>query len=474
MKKLIERLGGKTNVMAVVLMTVLVLGTMIKVPLNIGATKLELLFADIVQLILFVFSVIFLLKNKKLKSVGIINLFAMASVILLFSIELATNTKNIFSTLLLLKYIFTGVILFTIFKTVTYKLNAFFILLCLFSLLWSISCIVIIFLFKFDYKQYMYDLISVYGNSSNYAAAILLCLSPIITYMLIKQNIKGKHITLLGYGSLLLGYSAILLSGSRVALVVAGIQLIAIIAMVLLFNKKLFRWLAVGILACLLFNFISVNFVNRDIRYLTGRYLSVVGVTKVTTAPTSIPKPTTTSVQKPTPTTGATATNPPAIPTEPSKIDKENQAIKTALGSNELRSVYWKKSWVKITNSFYSILFGYGKNTIPGETQRTYPHNFILEILLAVGVLGLLAYLCYIGFLFIKLLIVTFKSNKLLFIAILSTITSVYAISMLHPFLTTGAEFNDIFWLIIVGCFVLCPHKEISEKVKKKRFGFTE
>jgi hypothetical protein len=89
-------------------------------------------------------------------------------------------------------------------------------------------------------------------------------------------------------------------------------------------------------------------------------------------------------------------------------------------------------------------------------------HNFVYEIILALGYIGFSVYAVYFIVFVLGILraMPNYNSVRLLCMVIVVTFL---AICLFHPFMTTGKEFTTIFWLSLIS-FSFLPKKIVNCK----------
>ena len=116
------------------------------------------------------------------------------------------------------------------------------------------------------------------------------------------------------------------------------------------------------------------------------------------------------------------------------------------LGIGESRLVLWKNALKAIKEN---ILFGVGNPQILDFMNAKAPaHNFILEILLISGVIGLGIYV-WVFYKEIKILYDRTTSAQRFFIVALCI--NYWGINFLQPFISTGYFFNTLFGLMLTA-----------------------
>lgn len=105
------------------------------------------------------------------------------------------------------------------------------------------------------------------------------------------------------------------------------------------------------------------------------------------------------------------------------------------IGIGGSRSILWSSALREIADNFWCGTYSYLLN-IEGELKP--PHNFILEILLLNGLIGLILYL-FIMTSVIKRMQVVDSKKKLMFLALC---INYWGICILHPFITTSYLYN--------------------------------
>lgn len=139
----------------------------------------------------------------------------------------------------------------------------------------------------------------------------------------------------------------------------------------------------------------------------------------------------------------------------------------TNFGTTRTRLLYWEAAVTGYQDAtIYQKIFGYGPDALPDvfvkyyrpewayfEKIHSFPdraHNFILDILLQFGLLGLTIFSLFVGFITIQLLKVTWnesnKQNYWLGVSILSAL-SIYAINNLFSF--SLVSMNVVFYALL-------------------------
>jgi len=372
----------------------MLIGTAIRLPVSTTATiSLSEILIALTVFILPMLSKDSIIKFSKLE----INLLPITMVVItVLLIEVFIHSYRFLSVILLFEYLFIGIILLLIFKRIQFSHKSYYKSIVLFSLYLGVSSL---YFNVLNYETNNVVSILKFG-SGNYSSAIMLILIPVI-YFYLRQGISIK-INFIAYIGILLMIISIVFSGSRSNFIVLLFQLLFF----LLFIQKNFIKKVKAILALLLIAVIGYNIVimvNPELYFVIERYLFFFG----------------------------------------NNSSKRNDILYSDIIRNNLKN----QAMVLIRENKF---WGTGLARIP--TSDIPIHNFVYEILLGLGLVGLVTYMLYVFYL-LKLLHKHIKYNSLIRKLYIVLIATFFSISWVHPFMTTGKEFNFIFWLNIIAFY---------------------
>lgn len=397
---------GKGKEISKIIIFLLLFGTAVRVPISGSATVS--LGEIILSITLFIFILLILSRKIKfmkqdLKIIGIIYI-----ILSFLAINLVVNTSNSMSVLLIFEYLFIGIVLLFIFNKIGFNLKSYYAMLIVFSLYLSVNSII------FNVINYeVGNTINILKfGSNNYTTAIMLLIIPIL-YVLLREELS-PNLNWVVYLSISLMIISIFYSGSRSNIVVLLFQLSMFTFVVnnSLANrfKIIFSAIIIGGTA-----YSIVSLINPQLSYVVQRYLSFFyndGIGR-------------------------------------------NDIINSDLIRDQLKEQAWE---LIVANKFW----GTGFARLPNSDIPI--HNFIYEILLGIGSIGLIFFLVYF-LIFIIFIVKKLPSINSIRLIIGVMILSFLAISWVHPFMTTGKEFTLIFWLNMVGISYYIKPKASSREV---------
>ncbi|MGS2777499.1 O-antigen ligase family protein [Robertmurraya sp. GLU-23] len=350
--------------------------------------------------------------DKKTLSFALYFLYAILFIFILQYILI--ENFNLVSNIYIYFNIYIGLFCYLLLKDSLSNKNAYYVALIVVLLYYNLSTF-------YQYTQLGYLRgISSTGSSINYIAALNILTLPYIVYQIITFGRKKKIITVLNFlflGIMLLG---IFLSGSRIAFAVLIIEALVMILITIryrLVNYKSLYYVPIIILLALLFFNFSKDFGNGWISSGWERALTIFdGGYKDSARETLI-----------------------------------DYGIEVFNRSNILIG--------KGDSFLYEI------NVSTEVFARTYPHNFILEILLHSGLLGLLNFLLYFFF-FISVIFIKLRNSRIELYISLLIIGSGFAIAYTQPFMTSGVLFN---FIIFSNVFSIISEVKNNEKLISSR-----
>jgi len=240
--------------------------------------------------------------------------------------------------------------------------------------------------------------------SANYSSAVMLIIIPAIVFYW-KRKISSQF-DVWAKVSLILMFISIILSGSRVNIVVLLFQLIVILFFVQIAFAEKLRMIS-GLVIVAIVSFVLVTLVNPELSSVIERQLQFFGHFF-----------------------------------EGNQITR-NDILHSDIARENLRN----EALSQINENRF-----FGTGLARAQTMGEPPHNFIYEILLGLGFVGLTVYLVYLASYLISLYrrLMNSKFNRRLFLIM---VVSFFLIAWFQPFLTTGKEFGVVFWLNITAFY---------------------
>lgn len=384
----------------------LLIGTAIRVPVSATAT------ISLSEILLALTVFILPLLNRggliKLSKLEIKLLPIIMSIVTVFLLEILIHSSRILSVILLFEYLFIGIVLLLIYNRIHFSHKSYYKSMVLFSLYLGSSSL---YFNVLNYETGKIASVLQFG-SGNYSSAIMLILIPVI-YFYLRERISRKT-NILAYIGLLLMVISIVFSGSRSNIVVLLFQILFF----LLFIQNSFirkAKIALGVLLIALIGYNVVIMLNPELYFIIERYLFFFG-------------------------DNASARND-ILYSDIIRNNLKNQAM-SLISENK----FWGTGFARIPTSDIPI------------------HNFVYEILLGLGYVGLLTYLIY-AFYFLSLICRRIKHDNLMKKLYVMLIISFFLISWVHPFMTTGKEFTFIFWLNIIAFFNYAKNQKYKDEI---------
>ena len=240
--------------------------------------------------------------------------------------------------------------------------------------------------------------ISSTGNSVNYLAALNVLAIPYLIYQMKNNKIKHNMISRLLFVILLLVFLlGIFISGSRIAILALVVESLLFFIFILKprFSFKLLYYIPLVILIVLVFQNIYIDYLSIWVENGLNRVVNIF--------------------------------NGSIILTDRDIINRKSLEILSS--SNILIG--------KGDSFLYNISF------FDKIIERTHPHNFILEILMHSGILGMIIFLLYYSFLTRSIYKKLKTRKKSLYMCYLMIFVGLI-ITLTQPFLTSGLLFNFV------------------------------
>lgn len=383
-----------------------VIGTIFRVPVTETATvsisEIMMLLGIVILPILF--------KSKLIK----INRFEVLLVVFILFLAISTlftianNTGRIANILLLVVYLYIGIYLLFFFKLATFSNKVHYKALVYFSLYLSIS--------TFYYNILNFNNFQRVGilqfGSINYLSAIMLIIIPML-FVYVRERVDNK-LNVYAYISLIFMIISIIFSGSRTNIIILLLQMLFYVFAIKSSMSKRIKLMFYSIIFILLV-YNTALILNPELQYLIERYVAFF--------------------------TNNYANRMDIVHSDMARENLKNNAF-ILIGDN--------------------ILFGTGFARLPNSGMPI--HNFIYEIMLGLGVIGFGMYIIYV-MIFLRGAFKRTTSYNSTKRYLLIMVLSFFLIGLYHPFMTTGKEFNFIFWLNIISFMNLrIANKSYGEK----------
>lgn len=389
--KLIEK-GLKKKKISNAIISLIIIGNLIRIPVNNFAV---ISFTEIILALMLVFLPIFMM-NKRLEfnkfDQKILTITLL--IITLLIIQVIVNYQRLFSVFLLFEYLFIGIVFLIIFKFLAFNHNVYFKTLLFFSYYLTFNNI---YFNVFNYETGQYSNIIKFG-SSNYTSALMLIIIPTI-FFYIRQN-ENKILNNMAYISIFLMIFSVVFAGSRSNIAILLFQIVVFLFLVknsITKRLKMFFIIAITIVGA----YFVLEYINPELKFIINRYISY--------------------------------------------FTESSSDRRDILDSDLIRDRLKDEAKVIINDN---KLWGIGYPRIP--QTNTPVHNFIYEIILAIGYIGFVIYSIYFTIFVVGVLKGLSKQNsiRLLYLVMILTFLS---ISLFHPFMTSGKEFTIIFWMNVIA-----------------------
>lgn len=386
----------------------LLIGTFFRLPISFGSFSGTIVFSDI---FMFLWALFFLIPHRRPNERLVRNSEIFMIMLFLFLIiELVVHQPSLGSAFYTAKCVFSSFFVISLGSIFAFNTKT---LVCVLSVydIW----LLFIYLTRFllDYK--IGENIEILSQSStNYAVSLLLILTVFLMYVVEASLFKGAFARYMLISIVIVNVLGILISGSRIAVGLLGTLLLTHLFSSIRSLLSFARFLVLIALVLLLV-FASL-YLNPDIGFRIERF---------------------------------------------SVFLEQGEMRKDIVGSDALRFGLWETSVERVGDS---LLFGHGSPYLTVSFRTVIPpHNFILEILLAFGLIGLALYI--LGtILTVGAVLYDARHTPREWRAFLQLLVVFFGIAFFHPFVSTGNEFNILFGLVVLNFYSLTRNKELSKK----------